>query len=386
MALQIRRGTDAERLALSGVNAPAPGELIYTLDTKKLYVGDGTTAGGNQVDTTLSAQYLSVPSNITPDASNTRDIGSSSASWRTGYFQGLQVSEEITAVSFNGNVVDNGSTVMVDVNTGTVNAVLNGNVIASDTSTIIDSTAKTVTATTIGTHKGTVNADDNSLRIDGASDRITNSVLDFDGNVITLQSGNGIQIGTNTSLDGVGIEILNTNVPARNAIRTYSSYVDANTFNSIEAYASGGTIATPLQSNLDDSLFGYVHYGHDGSNYVQSSFIVAGVDSAPATIGPNAVPGYLLLGTTPDNGVTLNSAVLNSEGNFGIGILNPTTKLDVDGGIAATGPISTGAYTDASARDTALPTPQRGSIIFLTGTGKFQGNTDGTITGWVDLN
>ena len=46
MAFKIRRGTNAERLTI----IPAQGELIYTTDTKKLYVGDGTTTGGNAVD------------------------------------------------------------------------------------------------------------------------------------------------------------------------------------------------------------------------------------------------------------------------------------------------------------------------------------------------
>lgn len=45
MALLLRRGVDADR---SGIT-PAEGELIYTTDTKKVYVGDGTTAGGNEV-------------------------------------------------------------------------------------------------------------------------------------------------------------------------------------------------------------------------------------------------------------------------------------------------------------------------------------------------
>ena len=48
MPLQIRRGTDAERLGIT----PAEGELIYTTDTQILYIGDGTTAGGNVIDTT----------------------------------------------------------------------------------------------------------------------------------------------------------------------------------------------------------------------------------------------------------------------------------------------------------------------------------------------
>jgi hypothetical protein len=42
MALKFRRGTDSGRAAIT----PAEGEPIYTTDTKQLYIGDGTTAGG----------------------------------------------------------------------------------------------------------------------------------------------------------------------------------------------------------------------------------------------------------------------------------------------------------------------------------------------------
>jgi hypothetical protein len=42
MALQIRRGTEAERQLI----IPLQGELIYTTDTKKVYIGDGVTLGG----------------------------------------------------------------------------------------------------------------------------------------------------------------------------------------------------------------------------------------------------------------------------------------------------------------------------------------------------
>jgi hypothetical protein len=41
--IQIRRGTDAERLASF---VPSVGELIYATDTKKVFVGDGSTVGG----------------------------------------------------------------------------------------------------------------------------------------------------------------------------------------------------------------------------------------------------------------------------------------------------------------------------------------------------
>lgn len=42
MALQIRRGTDAERASIT----PLVGELVYTTDTKEVYVGDGVSQGG----------------------------------------------------------------------------------------------------------------------------------------------------------------------------------------------------------------------------------------------------------------------------------------------------------------------------------------------------
>ena len=42
MGLQLRRGTNAERLQIT----PLAGELLYTTDTKVVYVGDGATIGG----------------------------------------------------------------------------------------------------------------------------------------------------------------------------------------------------------------------------------------------------------------------------------------------------------------------------------------------------
>jgi len=45
MALKIRRGSNASRLTIT----PVEGELLYTTDTKKIFVGDGSTVGGTQV-------------------------------------------------------------------------------------------------------------------------------------------------------------------------------------------------------------------------------------------------------------------------------------------------------------------------------------------------
>ena len=45
MALQIRRGTDAQRQTIR-FNS---GELVYTTDYKDLFVGDGSTNGGVRI-------------------------------------------------------------------------------------------------------------------------------------------------------------------------------------------------------------------------------------------------------------------------------------------------------------------------------------------------
>lgn len=45
MPLRLRRGTNADRTTIT----PVQGEPIYTTDTKQLFIGDGTTAGGVQV-------------------------------------------------------------------------------------------------------------------------------------------------------------------------------------------------------------------------------------------------------------------------------------------------------------------------------------------------
>jgi hypothetical protein len=48
--------------------------------------------------------------------------------------------------------------------------------------------------------------------------------------------------------------------------------------------------------------------------------------------------------------------------------------------------LKTAVYNSNLQRNLAIPTPEVGMIIFNTATGKFEGNIDGTVTGWVALN
>ena len=374
MALQIRRGTDAQRQLLTGASAPKAGELIFTTDTKKLFVGDGSTAGGIQVDTTLSAQYLSVPSNITPDATNTRDLGTTTAAWRTGYFNGIVATGEIEAASFTGNIVSNNSTVVVNANAGTVTANLTGAVVGN----VTGNTAGTHTGPVTGDVKGSLFGSDSSLRIDGDSDYITNGVLAFDGSVVQLQSGDKVTFGTTTSANGVGIKINSTDHANNMAIEVYSDSSNNTTLNSMEAFASRGTIVTPSVVNPDDGIFGHNFYGYDGSAYKLSSFIHASVDST-ATVSAGVVPGQLLFATTPDNGSSLKFMTLNKDGNLGINSAAPTKKLEVNGNGEFASEVLLGRMDQTAIN--AL-TAVNGMIVYNTTTNKFQGYEGGA---WSNL-
>lgn len=61
--IQVKRGLEANRAAVT----PAAGEFLYTTDTKSVFVGDGTTAGGKQVGGSGGAytEYLSRSTDIT---------------------------------------------------------------------------------------------------------------------------------------------------------------------------------------------------------------------------------------------------------------------------------------------------------------------------------
>jgi hypothetical protein len=53
MALQIRRGLEADRLSIT----PDVGEPIFTTDTRRIFIGDGVTAGGILVGDQLTNNY-----------------------------------------------------------------------------------------------------------------------------------------------------------------------------------------------------------------------------------------------------------------------------------------------------------------------------------------
>lgn len=69
--IQVKRGLEANRTAVT----PAAGEFLYTTDTKRVFIGDGATAGGNQVGASGAyTEYLNRSTDITLTAANVGKI------------------------------------------------------------------------------------------------------------------------------------------------------------------------------------------------------------------------------------------------------------------------------------------------------------------------
>lgn len=107
MPLQFRRGTDAQRTAVT----PAAGEPLWVTDTTKLYVGDGTTAGGIEIaggggtgggaPTNLS--YLVLTASTSLSAERVLTIGTGLASTDAGAGGNLTIAIATHAASYIGS-------------------------------------------------------------------------------------------------------------------------------------------------------------------------------------------------------------------------------------------------------------------------------------------
>ena len=170
MALRLRRGTDAERLLIT----PLQGEPIFTTDTKRLYVGDGSTVGGvlvtgDQSNTQVSADTTPqlggdldlngnnitgagniaidgtitatgsinlgdgdedaisvgglINTNLRPAIDGAYDVGTSLRRWNNVWAEGANISGQLTADSISvEKIISQDSTVLYEASSNTVTA------------------------------------------------------------------------------------------------------------------------------------------------------------------------------------------------------------------------------------------------------------------------
>lgn len=186
MPLQIRRGTNSQRLAMT--EPLASGELLYTTDTGSLYIGNGTTLGG-------------VPlSNLTPS-----DIKDLSASVFTG---GVH-----SGITYNYNTVTKtiDSIVEPDLSNyaGTIRADgFQGNLLAEDSTLIFNSIDGSINLN--GTVQGDIVPDANEAYDIGSSsfkfkDLYLSGTSIYLGSAVITASGSAVNLPAGSTVDGTPI-------------------------------------------------------------------------------------------------------------------------------------------------------------------------------------
>ena len=384
MALRLRRGTDAQRQLIT----PLEGELIFATDTKLLYAGDGTTAGGVAVTgaggggvTTL--QLLTDTDIGTPEDNQVLTYNSGTSKWvaannsgagslglndlsnvfiggdlypgdilmadGAGNFQPQSFADFFDEQqNYKINIVGDDSTIMI--NTDNNNIV--GSVITANSGFVGDLTG-TVEGAVIGDLKGSVFGDDSSILVDGVNNTITAASL-------------------NTNLiQAVG----DTSIVLENAFRTPLQ------IKSVTTGTLGGYPYLDINSvkGSFDNPIGIVA-GEVAGAWKISGY-VDGITDASAIVG---VGSFASTATMTDDNPESVFTLVTGGGGTSFNLFN----FDQTGQFKAPGPVTPGVFADPTARNAAITTPAAGMIVFLTdstgasGAAKHQGY-DGS--SWNDL-
>jgi hypothetical protein len=170
------------------------------------------------------------------------------------------------------------------------------------------------------------------------------------GPLQTLHSGQFII--ENNAINGLPLYVLNNT----------SSVHDGSRFG---LRRSRGSYSSPSAVVNGDALFRIGFGGYDGSAYRDSAFITATV---AGTVSSGVIPTKLTVLTENTSGVkTVALEITETQ------VVNFSNAIRL------------ATYADATARDTAIPSPVAGMMVYISGTGKFQGYNSST-SSWDDLN
>jgi hypothetical protein len=351
MSIQLRRGTNAERALIT----PSEGELIYTTDTKILYVGDGSTLGGNQVSLSstsvlqgqISGDLILTPHRITGGGISINSAtGNITASVFNGAFNGSIGSN----LSIGTKSITNGGNLTINGGTGVITASrFNGN----------------ITGNVTGNLTGNVNT--GLLSITGSTLNSSNSFTSDDNNTIgKIYIEDYNQLIINSSDGTVAYSIINSITLGRQCAH-------------IDHQIARGSLAAPARVQTGDVLLNYRVNAYDGTSPILSSAIQFSIDNA-ATVSSGHTPGKIILANMIDTN-TVNAKILSfdSFGRLGVNKFDATETLDVNGTAKFSGYVVVGSYSNSQRN--AL-TPVNGMMIYNRIANRFQGYQNGA---WINL-
>ena len=351
MALRLRRGTDAERLLIT----PLQGELIYTTDTKLLYVGDGTTAGGTTAGAATTLNALNDTDLTGKSNGDVIQWNSTSSKWEAASKDGV-----VEGSNYRISILGDDSSILLDTITNTFTGRHKGDVRAEDGTTLVDATQKVFDGRLVGDVsgdiRGSVFGDDSTVLVDGVNSKIVGDI----------ETTTEVTVNCSTSNNSLVVTGL------AGASSTGPTYVSK---------SSNGTIAVPTATvggSTGDGLMDLHGDGYDGTQYITSAIIRIAAD-LDQTVTTGQVPGRINFITANAGGTLANLLTFNSAGNLGIGLPRPDEKLHVNGNAKVNGFVQFGSLTTVE-RD-AL-TAANGMVIYNTTDNKFQGYEN---SGWANL-
>ena len=334
MSLRIRRGTEAQR---PGATFDL-GEIVYTTDTNKLYVGDGVNAGGKNILATSAGTGL-----IWNTTTQRLDFNGSG----TGI---LSVSADTTP-TLGGNLNLNTRSI-----TGTGNITITGTVTATQ---FLGTKVNIDTSPALG---GNLNLSGFNISGNGNISLNSGSLTAplINATAITMNGQAGIS-GQAFSITNPQVSFVNTNPSASGWVSFYSASTTA-AVAGVNFAKSRGSLLSPAPVQTNDVLGQLGWLGWTGSAFTPS-----------ASIRVNAI-GTISSGVLPSS---LTISVNNSAGAI-IDVVTASTTS-----VKCNVPLIVPIYATTTARNAAITAPTAGMIIFLTATTKFQGYDGGV---WADLN
>ena len=293
MALQLRRGTNANRLTIT----PAQGEPVYNTDTKTLYIGDGVTAGGNAVSPVTTVNGLTGNVSLTTDT-----VGEGS---HNEYFTSTRAIDAVGVALAAGTL--SGLAISYNSTTHTI-SITNTNSVASGTSGAIAYYASAGTA------------------------------LSASQSIVWSQSGNNLNIN-----NGNFSVVANY---SNSELITLSSYA-SDAFNNVFAWRRArGTNVTPAAVQSGDTFGMFQFLGYDGSTFKLSGSIYGGV---PTTVSTGIVTGLLSFSTADSTGTDQTRVRIDYTGRL---IIGPYLSSDsTSGGITLRQTISSSGTSSIGARN-----------------------------------
>lgn len=375
MPLQIRRGLESQRVTMT--TPLADGEMLWTTDLKKIFIGDGVT----------NASQLSPVINF-----NAEDAQDAAAA--------LFTHNDHTGISFTYNDSTNKIVAVVSASgtstfeTVTATKIIGSLYAADGTTKLIDTTTGEVSTNTLGTHYGAVYTTNKSTKIiDGATGDITANTTGSHFGSVTgdLKSANGT-VFFNSAGAGQLIGDLSGTASGATHVTTvgnttyvgdplladyFITYVNAASgsqapqthtalkFNQYTHTLTVDNVTANLTGNVTGNITGYHTGDMKGSVFADDSSVIvdgvgfkllaplhANVVGTSGTILVNATTGYitgnnvssttanisnLTVGTDTNAGSTGVITAFNSTGTFAnlyatSGNTNPSLTFNTAGG------------------------------------------------------